>query len=141
MAKRESQPMSFVPVATRRKTTRRPFCGKAAAMDFASRLMRIGYANGAIALPFGPPATRLHFPWFASPFCGIIYRGGNLIYPHEIRESTVSRPMTMNGGGQFGPDADHQRLANERFHNRARARTAWHGHRSGGQPCTFAVCR
>jgi SAM-dependent methyltransferase len=68
-------------VAAHRKTTGRPFCGKATAIPF-------GYATRATLLPF-------------------------LIYPNE------TRPMTINGEGQFSPDADHQRLVNERFHDRA----------------------
>jgi hypothetical protein len=46
--------MSFVPVAAHRKTTRRPFCGKAAAILF-------GYATRARLLPL----SGLGFPWFA----------------------------------------------------------------------------
>jgi ubiquinone/menaquinone biosynthesis C-methylase UbiE len=64
------------------------------------------------------PLSGLGFPWFAFPFW-ITSRGGNLIYPNETRESSASRPMTINGEGQFSPDADHQRLVNERFRDRA----------------------
>src|SRR5260370_28146113 len=50
----------------------------------------------------------------------ITCRGGNVIYSNETGESSTSRPVTINSAGPLGPDtADHQRLVNERFRDRA----------------------
>src|SRR5260221_13186229 len=50
----------------------------------------------------------------------ITFRGGNVMYSNETGESSTSRPVTINSAGPLGPDtADHQRLVNERFRDRA----------------------
>jgi hypothetical protein len=106
MAARESQPMSFVPVATAYKTTRRPFCGKAAARE---------RADPPSVLPTG---QRVTLAVVRHPSCGSRAKGENLIYSNEIRESPISGPMAVKGT-RSSEWQHHRRLVNERFHDRA----------------------